>query len=453
MVNFEVMKGALREEYGVGLFEDDKAVAVRIPKNDILDIDEEDVKEIGKKRDIIQEYLKRDVEVVYVIAEKSYLAIDPGKFMDYILSEVPEVQIEWGEDGIKVGYFDMANHGIRMALWGVGGGMGPGGLGGEGRGRGPLVKATTSKIVVKGVGSVDTKKIQNILSILSKTGRKVVSGHIKSGRRTSVITVGKRGRYVRYRLPPSDKKDVDVALLPTIRAAAQRGQRDPKTGRLIISPSDVREKIRRRKISTMICLVFDTSGSLNQEKKLEVTKQVINALLLDAYQKRDRIALVTYGGDDAKIAMPFTSSVDAAKKYLETITFGGTTPLSAGLLKGYQLLKIEIAKDPESTPLLILMTDGTANKPISFGANIKLELLRVCKLIKDSNIRVLVIDTSPDGSPLAMEIAEAMDGRYFHPGGLTKEKIYSIISAAKEDLKAGMASVIDTQRFMQRIIT
>lgn len=46
-----------------------------------------------------------------------------------------------------------------------------------------------------------------------------------------------------------------------------------------------------------------------------------------------------------------------------------------------------------------------------------------------------------------------MDGKYFHPGGLTKEKIYSIISAAREDLKAGRATTLDARRFMQRVIT
>jgi magnesium chelatase subunit D len=56
---------------------------------------------------------------------------------------------------------------------------------------------------------------------------------------------------------------------------------------------------------------------------MSATKGAILSLLLDAYQKRDRIAMVAFKGNEACVILPPTDSIDLGKKSLETLLTGG----------------------------------------------------------------------------------------------------------------------------------
>lgn len=99
--------------------------------------------------------------------------------------------------------------------------------------------------------------------------KKITSTQMKSGRRAEVLTKGKRGRYVRYRMP--DGEVTDIAIAPTIRAAAMHASEN----KLKVLRSDYREKVRRRRICTLINIVLDTSGSMDEMNKVEITSSVI----------------------------------------------------------------------------------------------------------------------------------------------------------------------------------
>ncbi|WP_440953343.1 VWA domain-containing protein [Methanococcoides sp. FTZ1] len=276
----------------------------------------------------------------------------------------------------------------------------------------------------------DEKVVSRILTDFArnKQRKKVVSGRLKSGRRAEVLTKSKRGRYVRYRMP--GEKITDIAIAPTIRAAAHRAV----DGKITITKGDIREKIRRRRISTLINIVFDTSGSMDESEKIKITTDVVLALLKDAYQRRDRVSLVTYSGRTAGLVLPFTSSVEAAKRYLEAVPFGGTTPMASGMLTGLEALLQELKREPAAVPIMILVTDGTANVPLDLGGNIRRELMQVCKRIADQKVNMLVVDISKSGSELAGELAEVAGGRYYHPVLLSKETLYSAIKEERDDL-------------------
>ncbi|WP_445474880.1 VWA domain-containing protein [Methanococcoides methylutens] len=276
----------------------------------------------------------------------------------------------------------------------------------------------------------DEKVVSKILTDFArnKQKKKVVSGRLKSGRRAEVLTKSKRGRYVRYRMP--GEKINDIAIAPTIRAAAHRAV----DGKIVVKKSDIREKIRRRRISTLINIVFDTSGSMDESEKISITTDVVLALLKDAYQRRDRVSLVTYSGRSAELVLPFTSSVEAAKRYLEMVPFGGTTPMASGMLTGLETLLQEVKREPAAVPIMILVTDGTANVPMHFGGNIKRELMQVCRRVADLKVNMLVVDISKNGSLLAEGLAEVAGGRYYHPVLLSKETLYSAIKEERDDL-------------------
>ncbi len=261
-----------------------------------------------------------------------------------------------------------------------------------------------------------------------KRQKKISSGKHTSGRRAEVLTLSKRGRYIKYRTPGSNEKPSDIALAPTVRAAALHA--DGKD--FVIRQSDIREKVRRRRVATLISVVFDASGSMNDLKKTSVTKNVVLALLRDAYQRRDRVSLVTYSGRSAEVVLPFTSSVELARKYIDHIPFGSTTPLAAGLLLGLRVLQAENKKEPSAIPILALITDGTANMPMDVGGNIDREISNICRLLGTGHINVLVIDISEDGADLASNIANACNGRYYHPSQMSQQALYNAIKCEQE---------------------
>ncbi len=273
--------------------------------------------------------------------------------------------------------------------------------------------------------------ISKILTDFTKTNqkKKIVTGRLKSGRRAEVLTRSKRGRYVRSRIPKGEEI-TDIAIGPTVRAAA----RHAKDGKVVITKGDLREKIRRRRVSTLINIVFDTSGSMDEQEKINTTTDVVIALLKDAYQRRDRISLVTYSGRSGQLILPFTSSVEAAKRYLEKVPFGGTTPMASGMLTGLETILYELKREPSAVPIMILVTDGTANVSLEVGGNIRRELLRTARQIAHYKVNLLVVDISKEGSEEALNIAAECMGKYYHPVLLSKESLYSAITEERDDV-------------------
>jgi magnesium chelatase subunit D len=278
----------------------------------------------------------------------------------------------------------------------------------------------------------EDRTVGKILNDFARSSQKkrLAAGRLKSGRRAEVLTKSKRGRYVRYRMP--GEKITDIAIAPTVRAAAHHA----KDGKIEIKKGDIKEKVRRRRISSLINIVFDTSGSMDESDKVQITTSVVLALLKDAYQRRDRVSLVTYSGRSGELVLPFTSSVEAAKRYLEKVPFGGTTPMASGMLRGLDTLVREVKKEPSAVPIMILVTDGTANSSLHLGGNIKREIMQICKQIADHRVNILVVDISATGSMLAKEVAMKSNGSYYHPMSLSKEALYSAIKQERDQVTA-----------------
>jgi hypothetical protein len=180
-------------------------------------------------------------------------------------------------------------------------------------------------LVVSGRRGEDERSSYDLAEILTDFARSETRTATKSpasGRRAEVLARGKRGRYVRARMPRGTASD--VALAPTLRAALARSVGGP----FVIREEDLREKVRRRKVATLIGIVLDSSFSMEESAK--ATKKVVIELLKDAYQRRDMVALVSCSGRWAEVVLPFTSAVVTAKRHLEKIEYGGTTPLANG---------------------------------------------------------------------------------------------------------------------------
>ncbi|MFD9848846.1 putative cobaltochelatase [Streptomyces parvus] len=150
-------------------------------------------------------------------------------------------------------------------------------------------------------------------------------------------------------------------LAATVQAAAPHQRVRGRSGRgLVVRRDDLRQATREGREGNLVLFVVDASGSMAARQRMSAVKGAVLSLLLDAYQRRDKVGLVTFRGKEADVALPPTSSVDAAAARLESLPTGGRTPLAAGLLKAHDVLRVERLRDPSRRPLLVVVTDGRA---------------------------------------------------------------------------------------------
>lgn len=236
-----------------------------------------------------------------------------------------------------------------------------------------------------------------------------------SGRRSLTRTRRRQGHYVMSRLP-GDGGVTDPAFDATLRAAAPFQRRREHADRAIaLRRWDLRQKVRVRRARNVVLFVVDASWSMAAEARMEATKGAILSLLMDAYQRRDRVGLVVFQREQARLLLPLTNSVELARRRLEHIPTGGKTPLSRGLLLGYRVLEQARRQDAECMPLLVLITDGQGNVSMT-DLPPQEEACRVAEQIGRRGIRCVVIDTEHEqfNRGLARQIAEAARGEYYH---------------------------------------
>ena len=113
-----------------------------------------------------------------------------------------------------------------------------------------------------------------------------------------------------------------------------------------LTPADLREAVREGKEGNLVLFAVDASGSMAARQRMRVVKGAVLSLLLDAYQRRDKVGLITFRGAGAEVALPPTSSVEAAARRLTSLPTGGRTPLAAGLAQAARVLAAERLRDP-----------------------------------------------------------------------------------------------------------
>ncbi|MEJ5226711.1 AAA family ATPase [Thermodesulfovibrio sp.] len=248
-----------------------------------------------------------------------------------------------------------------------------------------------------------------------------------TGRRTKTKTKGRGGRYVRSLM----QKRPDIAIDATLRAAAPfqklRGMKD----NVVIFDDDLRYKEKERRMSHNVIFVVDGSGSMGVEQRMKSTKGAVLSLLIDCYQKRDKVAMIVFRKDRAEIVLPPTSSVELAQRRLKEIPTGGKTPLGAGILEAYKLIKKIRLKELESRFIVIIITDGRGNVSISNNPPLK-ELESVCILLRGfPHVDFIVIDTENKKGflkmDMAVKIAHLLEARYATLENIKAEDLTEIV--------------------------
>ncbi len=244
-----------------------------------------------------------------------------------------------------------------------------------------------------------------------------------------------RGRMIGDRAPRSTVTDVAVGA--TVRSAALRVATSGESNRPteaamqpLVRREDLRQAVREEKAGNLLMLVVDASASMGVERRMEAVKGAVLSLLMDAYQRRDRVAVVTFGGEDADVVLRPTGSMEIARARLAELATGGRTPLAAGLQSALDLAKNAPVSHP---PFLILISDGRATWAPD-GRDPFETALRAAASVRHRALPALVLDVE-DGHTrlgLAAQLAEAMGARYLP---LTELSAGAMTSAIREGLQ------------------
>jgi magnesium chelatase subunit D len=269
----------------------------------------------------------------------------------------------------------------------------------------------------------DTFQPRRLNTPLDKLARK------HAGRRSLTKTERKHGRYIKAR-PAGEKRD-DIAFDATFRAAAPyQKRREEKRKRLAfaIETTDLQRKIRVKRVANLVLFLVDASWSMAVAERMNATKGAILSLLTDAYQRRDRVGLIVFQKDRATLVLSPTNSIQLAQRALMDIPVGGKTPLSAGLLMAFDVLKHEKSVHPDVEPLLITLTDGAGN--VSIGAlPPQEESFRFAQLIASEDVRSVVINMEHAAfdQGLAQLLAEHLKAPCYALSELKAEHLYHAV--------------------------
>jgi magnesium chelatase subunit D len=215
-----------------------------------------------------------------------------------------------------------------------------------------------------------------------------------------------RGRFVRAE--PTDGEVGRLAVGPTAMALAARRASDPDA---TLERTDLRRAVTRGTTASLVVIAVDTSGSMGVERRITAAKGAVLGLLTDAYQQRDRVALIAFRGERADLVLRPTGSVEIARARLAELPTGGTTPLAAGI-DGARDLVERMTRDRSLAPIVVLITDGRAtagrtDDPVAEARQAATDLAAL-------GVASLVLDAE-DGSPrlgLARELAELLGADY-----------------------------------------
>jgi magnesium chelatase subunit D len=204
-------------------------------------------------------------------------------------------------------------------------------------------------------------------------------------------------------------------LAATIAAAAphQLARGRTPASPLVVRRGDLREARLEGRESNLVLFVVDASGSMAARSRMGAVKGAILSLLIDAYQRRDKVGMVTFRGSEARLLLPPTSSVEAAAARLAALPTGGRTPLAAGLLRAREVLRTERLRDPRRRPLLVVVTDGRATG----GTEPLVAAHRAAALLAASGVASVVVDceTGLVRLGLAATLAATLRGTVLEP--------------------------------------
>jgi magnesium chelatase subunit D len=250
-----------------------------------------------------------------------------------------------------------------------------------------------------------------------------------AGRRSRARS--ERGRVVGSRRP--EGAVTKLHLPDTVLAAAPHQRVRGRTGPgLRLERGDLRQATLEGREGNLVLFVVDASGSMGARSRMAAVKGAVLSLLLDAYQRRDKVGLITFRGGEAELALPPTWSVEAAASRLTSLPTGGRTPLAAGLLRAHEVLRVERVRDPQRRPLLVVVTDGRATG--ARGGDHLADARRAAGLLAAAGTASVVVDceSGPVRLGLAGSLGAVLGGQTLRLEELAAESLAGTVRSARE---------------------
>ena len=179
--------------------------------------------------------------------------------------------------------------------------------------------------------------------------------------------ISHRGRV--RRVTPARTHDTDLAILPTLAAAApwqrfrhlhrdgsrcQDGQHNQR--RIILTRDDLRTAQRESAGGELVIIIVDASGSMGRGA-IRRAKSTALEVLQSSYRDRSKVCIVVARGHEAAIGLPVTRSLSRARRCLTSLPTGGDTPLASARLQAATIAR----RFPPELVRVIELSDGRAN--------------------------------------------------------------------------------------------
>jgi magnesium chelatase subunit D len=208
------------------------------------------------------------------------------------------------------------------------------------------------------------------------------------------------------------KEGTTVSWAATLRAAApeqisRRG--NINTDQMILHASDVRAWPRQGPAGCLLVFVVDASGSMAAWQRMRQTKAAVLALLVRAYQRRDRVAILTFRDQGAELVLPPSRGLEVARQVVEELAVGGPTPLAHGLAAARRLMRRQQRRQPRQPIWMVLLTDGRANVALTSSSPWQ-NAWREARALAALNAECLVVNTETNWPRFghAVELARIM---------------------------------------------
>ena len=150
---------------------------------------------------------------------------------------------------------------------------------------------------------------------------------------------------------------------------------------------------------------------------MEEAKGAVLSLLMDAYQKRDKVAFIAFRGQQAEVLLEPTGSVEQAYRRLKELPTGGRTPLASGLEESHRIIRNQLRKDPDTRPILLVLSDGRVNAAPDVMKPMPAALEAARRIAADGRTHSLVIDVERQGLvqfAMAKTLSEGLEAEYMH---------------------------------------
>jgi magnesium chelatase subunit D len=211
-----------------------------------------------------------------------------------------------------------------------------------------------------------------------------------------------RGRYTRA--VTFKRLGARIAIDATLRAllSLEQVRKGASAARPRVPSGALRYKLLKHKRGTLFVFAIDASGSM-AANRIARAKSTILKLLKKSYLNRDSVAIVSFHGTTANVDLMPSRSILRARRVLDSLRMGGSTPLSAGLASTIELLKL--VGDRYGENVVLLFTDGRSNVPLRRnGVNVRvlrqlkieMELRELMLELRQTRAHVVVVDTQKE---------------------------------------------------------